>query len=315
MKRLLLLSLGCVLALAIPAQAKLLVAVSIAPQAYFLKQIAGDRAEALVMVPAGADAHTYEPKPRQLAALSGAALYCGVGMDFEAAWLPRFAAANPKMVIVHTDAGIEKMPMLAHEHEHEEHEQPAAIGKEAGHAHEAGHHHHHEAGEPDPHVWLSPRLAKVLGANMRDALIKADPEGSAAYTTGYERFAASCDTLAAGIEKLFADLPAGPHKFMVFHPSWGYFARDFGLTQVPIEQLGHEPGPKALAALVTEARKDGVKVIFVQPQMSASQAQTLAKSIGGTVAPLDSLAGDWADNLMTAAKALRQGLATSGETK
>ena len=310
MKRVSLLLLGCVLALAVPAQAKLLVAVSIAPQAYFLKQIAGDRAEALVMVPAGADAHTYEPKPRQLAALSGAALYCGVGMDFEAAWLPRFAAANPKMAIVHTDAGIQKMPMVAHEHE--EHE--ADAGKEAEHEHEAGHQ-HHEAGEPDPHVWLSPKLAKVLGANLRDALIKADPEGSAAYTAGYERFVASCDTLAAGIEKLFADLPAGPHKFMVFHPSWGYFARDFGLTQVPIEQLGHEPGPKALAALVTEARKDGVKVIFVQPQMSASQAQTLAASIGGTVAPLDPLAGDWADNLMAAAKALRQGLATSGENK
>jgi len=227
-------------------------------------------------------------------------------MDFEAPWLPRFAAANPKMAIVHTDAGIQKMPMLAHEHEADE--QPtASTGKEAGQ--------HHEAGEPDPHVWLSPKLAKVLGANLRDALIKADPEGSAAYTAGYERFVASCDTLAAGIEKLFADLPAGPHKFMVFHPSWGYFARDFGLTQVPIEQLGHEPGPKALAALVTEARKDGVKVIFVQPQMSASQAQTLAASIGGTVAPLDPLAGDWADNLMTAAKALRQGLATSGENK
>jgi len=310
MKRVCLLLLGCVLALAVPAQAKLLVAVSIAPQAYFLKQIAGDRAEALVMVPAGADAHTYEPKPRQLAALSGAALYCGVGMDFEAAWLPRFAAANPKMAIVHTDAGIQKMPMLAHEHE--EHE--ADAGKEAEREHEAGHQ-HHEAGEPDPHVWLSPKLAKVLGATMRDALIKADPEGRAAYTAGYERFAASCDALAAGIQKRFADLPAGPHKFMVFHPSWGYFARDFGLTQVPIEQLGHEPGPKALAALITEARKDGVKVIFVQPQMSASQAQTLAASIGGTVAPLDPLAGDWADNLMAAAKALRQGLATSGENK
>lgn len=306
MKRSLLLLLGFVFTLAGPAQAKLLVAVSIAPQAFFLRQIAGDRAEALVMVPAGADAHTYEPRPRQLAALSRAALYCAVGMDFEAAWLPRFAAASPKMTIVHTDAGIAKMPMLAHGHEAHEHHAAAAATEEE---------HHHEAGEPDPHVWLSPKLAKVVGANMRDALIKADPDGAAAYTAGYDRFAASCDALEAGIQKLFADLPTGAHKFMVFHPSWGYFARDFGLIQLPIEQLGREPGPKALAALVKEAKEDGVKVIFVQPQMSASQAETLAKAVGGTVEPLDPLAADWADNLMTAAKALRQGLATSGENK
>jgi zinc transport system substrate-binding protein len=307
MKRSLLLLLGFVLSLAGPAQAKLLVAVSIAPQASFLDQIAGDRAEALVMVPAGADAHTYEPRPRQLAALSRASLYCAVGMDFEAAWLPRFAAANPKMVLVHTDAGIEKIPMLAHEHEAHGH-QPAASGKEEGDR-------HHESGEPDPHVWLSPRLAKVLGANMRDALIQVDPEGAAAYRAGYDRFAATCDALDAGIHKLFADLPAGAHKFMVFHPSWGYFARDFGLTELPIEQLGREPGPKALAGLVKEAKEDGVKVIFVQPQMSTSQAETLAAAIGGTVAPLDPLSGDWAGGLMAAAKALRQGLAGAGEAK
>jgi zinc transport system substrate-binding protein len=102
---------------------------------------------------------------------------------------------------------------------------------------------------------------------------------------------------------------------MVFHPSWGYFARDFGLTQEPIEQLGREPGPKALAALVREAKKDGVKVIFVQPQMSARQAQTIAQAIGGQVAALDPLSGDWAANLENAAKALRQGMAGQTEPK
>ena len=114
MKRLSLLLLLLVCLCAAPAQAKLLAVVSIAPQAYFLKQIAGDRVDVLVMVPAGADAHTYEPKPKQLTALSGAAVYFAVGMDFEAAWLPRFAAANPKMTIVNTAAGIEKMPMESH---------------------------------------------------------------------------------------------------------------------------------------------------------------------------------------------------------
>jgi len=288
---------GLFLGLAGPAQAKLLAAVSIAPQAYFLKQIAGDRADVLVMVPPGADAHTYEPRPRQLADLAKAALYFAVGMDFEQAWLPRFAAANPKMAIVQTDAAIEKIPMVAHEHE-------------AGEAHG-----HDEAGEPDPHVWLSPRLAKVQAAAMRDALVVADPDGAAVYAAGYERFAAACDALDAEVQRLFADLPAGEHKFMVFHPSWGYFARDYGLVQEPIEQFGREPGPKVLAALVREAREDGVKVIFVQPQMSARQAETIAQAIGGKVAALDPLAEDWPANLMAAAKALRQGMAGQSEAK
>lgn len=294
------------LGLAGPAQAKILAAVSIAPQAYILRQIAGDRADVLVMVPAGADAHTYEPKPRQLADLGRAVVYFGVGMDFEKAWLPRFAATNPKMAIVRTDAGIEKIPMTAHEHEEAE-----ADGHGAGH--EEGH--HHEAGEPDPHVWLSPTLAKVLAASMRDGLAAADPEGAAAYKAGYDRFAAACDALDADIRKMFADLPPGEHKFMVFHPSWGYFARDYGLTQEPIEQLGREPGPKVLAALVREAREDGVKVIFVQPQMSARQAETIAQAIGGKVAALDPLSEDWPGNLLAAAKALREGMAGRPEGK
>jgi len=296
MKRLsLLLFLVCLCAA--PAQAKLLAAVSIAPQAYFLKQIAGDRADVLVMVPPGVDAHTYEPRPKQLAALSKAALYFAVGVDFESAWLPRFAAVNPKMAIVATDAGIRKLPMVAHEH-----------GGEAAEP-------HREAGERDPHVWLSPRLAKVLGAAMRDALVKADPAGAKDYAAGYDRFAASCDTLDADIKKLFADLPAGKHVFMVFHPAWGYFARDYGLTQEPIQQLGREPGPKAMAGLIREARKDGVKVIFVEPQFSTSQAATVAKAIGGTVVAINPLAADWPASLRTAAKALRQGLVTSRESK
>ena len=328
MQRLTFLILGFVFLSVAPVQAKLLAAVSIAPQAYFLKQIAGDRADVVVMVPAGADAHTYEPKPRQLADLGKAAVYLAIGMDFENAWLPRFASVNPKMAIVATDAGIDKMSMAAHEHAAEEdgHDK-APSGKDHDHdtAKPADQHGHDEAkaveghdrhdGEPDPHVWLSPKLAKVIGASMRDALVKADPAGAADYAAGYERLAAACDALDADIRKSFADLPPGEHKFMVFHPSWGYFARDYGLTQEPIEQLGREPGPKVLAALIKEARADGVKVVFVQPQMSATQAATIATGIGGTTAAIDPLAGDWPAGLLGAAKALRQGLVGQTEAK
>jgi zinc transport system substrate-binding protein len=317
-QRLTVLILGIIFISAAPVQAKILAAVSIAPEAYFLRQIAGDRAEVVVMVPPGADAHTYEPKPRQLADLSKAAVYFAVGMDFEDAWLPRFAAANPKMAIVKTDAGIDKIPMVAHHDDDDDHDHDKGKKEAKGHEHakaEKGHGHEHHDGEPDPHVWLSPALAKVIGASMRDALVKADPEGAADYAAGYARFAAQCDALDAEIKKVFADVPAGQRKFMVFHPSWGYFAKDYGLTQIPIEQLGREPGPKALAGLVKEAKADGVKVIFVQPQLSAAQAETIAKGIGGATAAINPLAEDWPAGLRGAAAALRQGLAGKTETK
>ncbi len=303
MKRIAPLILGLVLCLAGAAEAKLLVAVSIPPQKYFAQRIGGEHVDVMVMVPAGAEAHTYEPKPRQLAELEKARLYFAVGMDFERSWLPRFKAANPKLEVVQTDAWIKKIPMVAHE-DHDE--------DEAGHAGQA---HHHEAGEPDPHVWLSPRLAKIQASAMREALHAADPEHARDYEANYEEFAAECDHLEADIKALFADLPPGEHKFMVFHPAWGYFAQDFGLTEIPIEQLGREPGPKALAGLIQEAKEEGVKVIFVQPQFGTRQAETVAQAIGGRVAMADDLAEDWADNLRTVAQALRQGLAGTAGAK
>jgi zinc transport system substrate-binding protein len=318
---------GFILISAMPAQAKILAAVSIAPEAYFLKQIGGDRVDVVVMVPPGADAHTYEPKPKQMVELTKAAAYFAIGMDFEEAWLPRFAAANPTMRIVHTDAGIDKMPMTVHHHEDDDHDHDKGNkghdhdkDKKAAKAHEhekaeKGHGHEHHDGELDPHVWLSPKLAKVIGASMRDALIQVDPDGAADYAAGYGRFAAACDALDADVKKVFADVPAGQRKFMVFHPSWGYFARDYGLTQIPIEQLGREPGPKALAGLIKEAKADGVKVIFVQPQMSAAQAETIAKGIGGATAAINPLAEDWPASLHSAATALRQGLTGNKETQ
>lgn len=309
MRRLFPLVVGLVVAmgLAAPAQARLLAAVSIGPAAYFLKQIAGDRVDVLVMVPSGADAHSYEPKPRQLAELGKAAVYFAVGVDFERAWLPRFAAVNPSMAIVRIDEGVEKMPMVAHE--------PGTDEGGAGHApggEKAGHDIRHWAGEPDPHVWLSPLLARRLAAAMRDTLVRLDAAGAATYAAGYERFAAQCDALEAEMRGLFAGLPPDARTFMVFHPSWGYFARDFGLVQEPIEQLGREPGPRLLAALVRKAREEGVKVVFVQPQMSSKQAQTIAEAIGGRVAVIDPLAEDWPAGLLEAARTMRQAFAASG---
>ncbi|WP_457596934.1 metal ABC transporter solute-binding protein, Zn/Mn family [Hydrogenimonas sp.] len=271
---------GWVLALLLalsPLLAKVEVAVSIVPERYFVERIAGDLAEVTVMVPPGASPATYEPKPSQMRALSRAALYLAIGVPFERSWLPRFHAQNPAMRIVDVTRGIRKVPMAGHHHHGE---------VEHGQAHRA----------LDPHVWLSPPLAKTIARNIADALIAADPAHEAAYEKGLKRLLA---TIEATHRKLQAILtPCRGAAMMVFHPSWGYFARTYGLKQIPIEIEGKEPKAKELVHLMKEARANGVTTIFIQPQFARRAAETIARQIGAKVLVADPMAEDWPSNLM-----------------
>jgi zinc transport system substrate-binding protein len=84
---------------------------------------------------------------------------------------------------------------------------------------------------------------------------------------------------------------------MVFHPAWGYFADNYGLTQVAIEHEGKQPGARGLAALIDQAKQANIKVVFVQPQFDKRQARQVAQAIGGAVVAVDPLAADYVDNL------------------
>ncbi len=288
------------LAASAAAAGPLQVAVSIAPQKYFVEKIGAGHVAVTVMVPAGASPHAYEPKPKQLAGLSGAALYLSCGVDFEPAWLPKFRAVNPKMAVVDMTAGLVRLPMAAHHHHDEgEHE-------EAGHE-EAGHH-DHDAGAGDPHTWLSPAYVRVMAVAIRDALIIADPANASAYHEGYAAFARELDALDAKILDLLAGL-GGRRAFLVYHPAFGYFAKTYGLTQLAIESEGKEPSPKEMAEIHEEATEHGITVIFIEPQFARAPAETVAASIGGKVAVIDPLAENWAENLLAIAQALKGSLA------
>lgn len=95
-------------------------------------------------------------------------------------------------------------------------------------------------------------------------------------------------------------------KFMVFHPAWGYFARDYGLEMIPIELGGTEPSAAELATLMAEAKEENIKVIFAQPEFSKRDAETIAQEIGGEVLLLDPLAADWLENLRHVSQQLAQ---------
>ena len=281
------------------ASEKLSVFVSILPQRYFLERIGGDAVEVSVMVMPGASPATYEPTPRQMAGLTRARAYFSIGVPFETAWLPRIEAANPDMAVVRTDRGIKKQPIGGHHHEEEG----------GGHeAEEHGHEGHGDHGILDPHIWLSPRLARTMAGNICEGLSMVDPANRAAYEANLQGLLRDIDALDGRMRAILDQVPVNKRIFMVFHPSWGYFAREFGLEQIPIEAGGKEPSPRDLAAIVTKGREKHIDVVFVQPQFSDRSAKVIASEMGAKVVPLNPLAGDWADNMLRAAEAFKKAL-------
>jgi len=265
-------------------EASLDITVSIVPQKYFVERIGGEYVAVNVMVLPGNNPATYEPKPEQLKALSSADAYVSIGVPFETVWLPKIAAANERMVIVDSIAEIERMPMSAHEH-----------GEDR-----ADEEDEHAEGAPDPHVWLSPSLVKVQSQAIYRALIELDPAHEDAYRANLDAFVADIDALEADIRDTLGDLEN--NKFMVFHPSWGYLARDFGLEQIAIEVGGQEPSAAELARLIQQAKQEEIRVIFAQPEFSTRDAETIAQEIDGQVLLVSPLAADWLANLRQVAE-------------
>ena len=264
------------------------VTVSILPQEYFVKRIGGDHVLVNVMVEPGASPHTYEPKPEQLRALSRSVAYFSIGVDFEQAWLDRIAAANRAMLMVDTTQGIERVPMVTgHQHTGEEPEEGNQRGENKGE-------------NLDPHIWMSPELVKIQSQTIAGALVELDPAHQAEYEANLESFIADIDALESEIRATLEGLSS--RKFTVFHPAWGYFARDFDLEMVPIEVGGQEPSAAELAALVSGAKKEGIQVVFVQPEFSTKSAETIAQEIDGQVLSISTLAPDWMENMRRVAR-------------
>lgn len=263
--------------------------VSLLPQRFFMQQICRDSVAIEVMVEPGANPHTYEPKPSQMKKLAASRAYFAVGISFEDSWLEKFTGVNPNLKIVHTDAGIDKLSMVDHH-------------DDAGHSGEEHHAEEHH-GEPDPHIWLSPVLVKKQAETMKNALTELFPDRTAFFQDNLNAFVKEIDLLDAELRVLLRGKEG--MRFMVFHPSWGYFARDYGLEQVAVEIAGKEPKPHQLRQLIEQAREQNIHVIFAQPQFSIKSAKLLAEEISGEVIFLDSLAEDWLKNMRLVAERLR----------
>jgi zinc transport system substrate-binding protein len=290
------------------SQAKLKVFVSILPQAFFVERVGGTLVEVNVLVGPGQSPHVYEPTPKEMARLADANVYFSIGWPFERQLLAKARAANPNLRVVDMGEGVPlRWFTPAESAAEEEHETPEkgvrGLDNQGPQT--------PSKGEPDPHVWLNPRYAKILAANVCKALSAADPAHAAEHEKNLAALQADLDRLDGQLKETLAPLKG--KEFFVYHPAFGYFADAYGLKQVPVEIEGKEPTARQLAALVDRAKNEGVRVIFVQPQFSPKSAQAVAQAIGGAVVPMDDLARDYIANLERMARAVKA--AIEGEKK
>lgn len=275
----------------VEASGPIKVFVSILPQKFFVKQIAGNLVDVNVMVEPGASPATYEPKPMQMKAISKALIYFSIGVPFEKRWLPKISSTNPRMKIVPTDKWVQKLPISVHHHNEDK------GGEKEG---------QYKHGNLDPHIWLSPPYVMIQARQILIALQGVDPGHRSEYEKNYKRFVLDTLELDEAIRAIFQDKQG--LQFMVFHPSWGYFASTYGLKQVPIEIEGKEPRPAQLGEIIRHAKENNIRVILVQPQFSAKSARLLAKEINGKIVFADPLAENWHVNLKKQAEVIREAL-------
>jgi len=262
--------------------------VSILPEKTFVKAIGGDKVSVSLMVLPGNSPHTYEPKPSQMKNVAKANLYFAIGVEFENVWLNKFKSLNDKMQIVDLTTGIEKRAITAHHHhEHNAHHKDA----------------HGTTQSKDPHIWTDPKNVEIIAKHIYEALVEADPENAAYYKTNYETFSGKIRETDREIKTILTNIPKDT-KFMVFHPSWGYFAHAYGLTQMAVEIEGKSPKPKELIGLINEAKEEKIKAIFTQPEFSDSMAKVMASELNIDVIKVSPLAENWSENLLKIAHAI-----------
>jgi zinc transport system substrate-binding protein len=242
----------------------------IPPIAGLAERIGGDRVEVETLLRPGDNPHTFEPRPRQAAALGRADLVLTCGFPFEQRLARNLSGRPSGPVVADLRPGIDR-------------------SAEAGSA-RSSHEHDHGHAEADPHIWMSPPLLRILSLNLFEALKASDPSSESYFRGRLDRLINALDSLDRGTGRALA--PYRGRAFLAAHPSFGRFAEAYGLKQMSVESEGKSPSARGLASIVREARKERVSLVFTEPQFDPSGAEAVAKAIGGTVAAVDPLGRD-----------------------
>jgi len=262
------------------AKDKVLLALSIQPQTWFVQQIAGDKADIITLLPPGQNQHTYEPTPKQIQSLTAADAWILSGAEFETGLRPKVEKAFPKLPIVDGTQGV-KFRLIT--------EEESSGGS-------------HTALELDRHTWLGREPAKILAAHTKDTLCKYDKKNAKYYN---ERYDAAVKIIDEAFDQLQIKLaPLKGRSIFVYHPSFGYFLDEFGIKQEAVETGGKEPSPRDINNLIKKIKEEKAAAIIVQTQFPTNAAKALADSANLEVIYLSTFATDWLANINEIGNAL-----------
>ncbi len=245
---------------------KLNITTTIPPQAEFLEAIGKDLVAVNILVTSGADPHTFELKPSQLKNISNSSAYfeLGSGIEFEISWLDKIKKLNPELKFFNCSENITII-------------------------------------NNDPHIWLSLKNAVAITDNIYKGLVLLDPKNSNYYLENKNKYQNQLLELDVTASNLFKNLKN--NKFIVDHSAWGYFAADYGLEQIPIEEHGKEPTIKDIENIIKIAKENNIKVIFVSPQFNTKNAEIIANEISGSLVFIDPLEKSYIENMKKVIKA------------
>jgi zinc transport system substrate-binding protein len=264
-----------------------IITVSIAPFKYFVEEIAGNDFTVNIMVPAGADPHTYEPFPDQINKLRKSVAYISNGyLGFEMNWLDRFYETNMTMKRLSLGDRIDPLTSI--------------------HKHDGGH-----IEGADPHYWVSPSCAMIIASAVKELLSELNPSQKQKYETNYQILISKIKEVDNKARELFLNVQK--KCFMIYHPNLAYIARDYGLEEIPVEFEGKEPTPSRMRELIDRARKDNLKTIFVQIEYDTKSAKAIAGEIGAHIVLIDPLSENWQKSTMDIINALYKSLLESSK--
>lgn len=252
------------------------ITVSIEPLRYITQAVTGDKFSVNTLMPKGASPESYQPTPQQIADLSNSLAYIKVGsLGFERTQLDKYTKNMPHLFCINASRRIAP---LTHSH--------------------GG----HEEEDTDPHIWTSPWNLKIMADNICSALAALDTANTHEFVTNFRRFATHMDSLDHAIRQKLST--ASSRAFLIYHPALAYFARDYNLQQLSVEQDGKEATAERLAELIEECKKADVKVVFVQKEYAGRTARTIAEEIGARIVEIDPLSYDYEKEMLNIAAAL-----------
>ncbi|MGM0445596.1 MAG: metal ABC transporter solute-binding protein, Zn/Mn family [Bacillota bacterium] len=249
------------------------VAVTVVPQKEFVKAVAGEDTNVIVMIPPGYSPGNYAPKPQELTDLTDSSIYFSMGVPADLQnILPKVKQFNPDIKVVKLFEKVnEKYPDRMFSND-----------------------------SRDPHIWLSLKRVEYMVKIIRDELIELKPENKNKYVVNTKNYIEKIKKTEQEIKNILKNKK--DEHLLVYHPSFGYLADEFDLEMVSIEEEGKGATAKHLQDIIDFARENEITRIYHQAEIDSRQTESLAEEINAELIQLDPLAENYLENMLEMAK-------------